>query len=177
MRQAVLTAPEQIEFREVPNPTATQLNENEILIHIKKIGICGSEIHSYHGEHPATFYPVVQGHEYSGIVTATGAKVTKCKPGDKVTARPQLARRPDAPPLPPRAIQRLRKPPSTGIPSRRGRTRTISSYRKTGSSDCRRPSRRIRSDDRAGRRRGACHFACRRPYGQERGRVGSRHDR
>ncbi len=91
MRQAVLTAPEQIEFREVPNPTATQLNENEILIHIKKIGICGSEIHSYHGEHPATFYPVVQGHEYSGIVTATGAKVTKCKPGDKVTARPQLA--------------------------------------------------------------------------------------
>ena len=75
----------------MPNPTATQLNENEILIHIKKIGICGSEIHSYHGEHPATFYPVVQGHEYSGIVTATGAKVTKCKPGDKVTARPQLA--------------------------------------------------------------------------------------
>lgn len=176
MRQAVLTAPEQIEFREVPNPTATQLNENEILIHIKKIGICGSEIHSYHGEHPATFYPVVQGHEYSGIVTATGAKVTKCKPGDKVTARSAACLRPMRP-LPPRAIQRLRKPPSTGIPSRRGRTGL---FHRTG-----RPARqtagdllaRIRSDDRAGRRRGACHFACRRPYGQERGRVGSRHDR
>lgn len=91
MRQAVLTAPEQIEFREVPDLTAERLGEDEILIRIKKIGICGSEIHSYHGEHPATFYPVVQGHEYSGIVTAVGSKVTKCKPGDKVTARPQLA--------------------------------------------------------------------------------------
>lgn len=90
MRQAVLTAPERIEFREVPDLTAAQLGENEILIRIKKIGICGSEIHSYHGEHPATFYPVVQGHEYSGIVTAVGSKVTRCKPGDKVTARPQL---------------------------------------------------------------------------------------
>lgn len=91
MRQAVLTAPERIEFREVPDLTAERLGEDEILIRIKKIGICGSEIHSYHGEHPATFYPVVQGHEYSGIVTAVGSKVSKCKPGDKVTARPQLA--------------------------------------------------------------------------------------
>ena len=91
MRQAVLTAPEQIEFREAPDLTAAQLGENEILINVRKIGICGSEIHSYHGEHPATFYPVVQGHEYSGIVAAMGTKVTKCKAGDKVTARPQLS--------------------------------------------------------------------------------------
>ncbi len=83
-------APEQIEFREVADLKATQLAEKEILIHIKKIGICGSEIHSYHGEHPATFYPVVQGHEYSGIVEAVGDKVTACRVGDKVTARPQL---------------------------------------------------------------------------------------
>jgi L-iditol 2-dehydrogenase/threonine 3-dehydrogenase len=90
MRQAVLTKPKHIEFREIPDLTAAQLGENDILIDVKKIGICGSEIHSWHGEHPATFYPVVQGHEYSGVVAAVGAKVTKCKPGDKVTARPQL---------------------------------------------------------------------------------------
>ena len=90
MRQAVLTAPERIEFREVPDLTPAQLGEHDILVRIHKIGICGSEIHSYHGEHPATFYPVVQGHEYAGIVAAVGAKVTACKPGDKVTARPQL---------------------------------------------------------------------------------------
>lgn len=90
MRQAVLIAPEKIEFRDVPDLTPAQLGEDEILIRIHKIGICGSEIHSYHGEHPATFYPVVQGHEYAGIVEAVGPKVTKCKVGDKVTARPQL---------------------------------------------------------------------------------------
>ena len=44
MRQAVLTAPERIEFREVPDLTAAQLGEDEILIRIKKIGICGMKI-------------------------------------------------------------------------------------------------------------------------------------
>ena len=38
----------------------------------------------------ATFYPVVQGHEYSGVVMAVGSEVTVCKPGDHITARPQL---------------------------------------------------------------------------------------
>ena len=90
MRQAVLLAPKKIEFREVPAPKAEDLKGNEILLNIKKIGICGSEIHSYHGLHPATFYPVVQGHEYSGVVVAVGPDVKDFKPGDRVTARPQL---------------------------------------------------------------------------------------
>ena len=82
--------PKKIEFREVPAPKAEDLKGNEILLNIKKIGICGSEIHSYHGLHPATFYPVVQGHEYSGVVVAVGPDVKDFKPGDRVTARPQL---------------------------------------------------------------------------------------
>jgi len=90
MRQAVLTAPHKIEFREVEAPKAENLGAHQVLLNIKRIGICGSEIHSYHGLHPATFYPVVQGHEYSAVVVATGADVTVCKVGDKVTARPQL---------------------------------------------------------------------------------------
>lgn len=90
MRKAVLVSPKSIEFQTVADLTKDQLKDNEILINVKKIGVCGSEIHSYHGLHPATFYPVVQGHEYSGIALAVGDKVTKCKPGDKVTARPQL---------------------------------------------------------------------------------------
>lgn len=90
MRQAILIEPKHIEFREVAAPTAAELTAHQVLINVKRIGICGSEIHSYHGLHPATFYPVVQGHEYSGIVVATGSEVTVCKPGDAVTARPQL---------------------------------------------------------------------------------------
>lgn len=90
MRQAILVEPKHIEFKEVAAPTAEQLTEHQVLVNVKRIGICGSEIHSYHGLHPATFYPVVQGHEYSGVVVACGSAVTVCRPGDAVTARPQL---------------------------------------------------------------------------------------
>lgn len=90
MRQVVLTTPKVLEFREVAEPKAADLKPDEILINVKHIGICGSEIHSYHGLHPATFYPVVQGHEYSGIVVAVGSDVKTVKVGDKATARPQL---------------------------------------------------------------------------------------
>lgn len=90
MRQALMHQPGTIEIREVPDLQADALKENEILIQIRKIGICGSDIHVYHGEHPATPYPVVQGHEYSAQVVAHGEKVLKVKKGDKVTARPQL---------------------------------------------------------------------------------------
>lgn len=89
MRQAVLTEPGHIEIRQVPDMTAKDIAEDEVLIHIRRIGICGSEIHSYHGQHPATIYPVVQGHEYSGTVIGVGQKVTKVRIGDNVTARPQ----------------------------------------------------------------------------------------
>lgn len=90
MRQAILVEPKHIEFKEVAEPKAADLTAHQVLVNIKRIGICGSEIHSYHGLHPATFYPVVQGHEYSGVVMAVGREVTVCKPGDHITARPQL---------------------------------------------------------------------------------------
>ncbi len=70
MRQAILVEPKHIEFKEVAEPKAADLTAHQVLVNIKRIGICGSEIHSYHGLHPATFYPVVQGHEYSGVVMA-----------------------------------------------------------------------------------------------------------
>lgn len=91
MRQAILTQPKNIVIKnDVKAPEAKDLNANQVLINVKRIGICGSEIHSYHGLHPATKYPVVQGHEYSAVVVAVGSEVTNCKPGDRITARPQL---------------------------------------------------------------------------------------
>ena len=88
MRQAIMPQPGVIEFKEVEKPTLS--NPDEVLLNIKKIGVCGSDIHVYHGLHPFTPYPVVQGHEYSGEVVEVGANVTKVKVGDKATARPQL---------------------------------------------------------------------------------------
>jgi len=77
MRQAILVEPKHIEFKEVAEPKAADLTAHQVLVNIKRIGICGSEIHSYHGLH-------------SGVVMAVGSEVTVCKPGDHITARPQL---------------------------------------------------------------------------------------
>ena len=91
MRRVVLEQPHKVVFcPDVEAPKAEDLKGNEILLNIKHIGICGSEIHSYHGTHPSTMYPVVQGHEYSGVVVAVGPAVTKFRPGQNVTCRPQL---------------------------------------------------------------------------------------
>src|ERR1700680_2450104 len=89
MRQAVLKTPGDIEIREIPMPGA--LKANEILLKIRRIGVCGSDIHVFHGKHPfVTKYPVIQGHEYSGEVVKGGRLVTIVKPGMKATARPQV---------------------------------------------------------------------------------------
>ena len=87
MRQAVMLAPGLIEHREVPEPAEPV--GHEVLLRIKNIGICGSDIHVFFGEHPATPYPVVQGHEYAAIVESVGDMVKKAKPGMRATARPQ----------------------------------------------------------------------------------------
>ncbi len=87
MRQAIMTEPGKIEFHDVPVPP---LHENEILLRVCRIGICGSDIHVYHGKHPFTLYPVIQGHEFSGTVEKVADGVTAAKLGMKATARPQL---------------------------------------------------------------------------------------
>ena len=87
MIQQVMTAPGQITFQEVPVP---YLREDQILVRIQMIGICGSDIHVYHGEHPFTSYPVTQGHEVSGEIVALGASVSGFEVGQKVTIEPQV---------------------------------------------------------------------------------------
>ncbi len=87
MLQQVMTAPYQIEFREVPVPA---IGADQVLVKIMHIGICGSDIHVYHGKHPFTSYPVTQGHEVSGQILEVGSAVTHLSPGQKVTIEPQV---------------------------------------------------------------------------------------
>jgi len=87
MKQAVLVSKQKIIFREVPRPTC---GPNQVLIKIKRIGICGSDIHAYYGQHPYISFPIVQGHEFSGEVVEIGQEVQNFKIGDRVTVRPQL---------------------------------------------------------------------------------------
>ena len=87
MKQAVMTSPGVIEFRDVPVPKP---GPEEVLIRVRRIGVCGSDIHVRHGRHPFTSYPVVQGHEFSGVIEAVGKRVRGLRPGLKVTATPQI---------------------------------------------------------------------------------------
>ncbi len=87
MLQQVMTKPAHIIFREVDQPVP---GPDEILIRIRRIGICGSDIHVYHGEHPFTPYPVTQGHEVSGEVVDFGDEVSSYHRGQKVTIQPQV---------------------------------------------------------------------------------------
>jgi len=87
MLQQVMTEPGKIIFREVNVPTP---GPDQVLIKIKKIGVCGSDIHVYHGTHPYTSYPVTQGHEVSGQIVKTGEYVKDLKEGQKVTIEPQV---------------------------------------------------------------------------------------
>ena len=87
MKQQIMTSPGEIEFIDIPIP---RLKEDEVLVKIMRIGVCGSDIHVYYGKHPYTDYPITQGHEVSGKVEKTGSKIQGFKPGDKVTIQPQV---------------------------------------------------------------------------------------
>jgi len=87
MRQAVMVSAGKIEFRDVPVP---QVREDQVLVKIFRIGICGSDIHVYHGKHPYTSYPVVQGHEVAGEIVEKGARARGFSVGDRVTIQPQV---------------------------------------------------------------------------------------
>lgn len=87
MLQQVMTNPKEITFNEVPVP---EITADQVLVKIMKIGVCGSDIHVYHGKHPFTSYPVTQGHEVSGEIVKLGEKVTGFTVGQKVTIQPQV---------------------------------------------------------------------------------------
>jgi L-iditol 2-dehydrogenase len=64
MKQAVMTAPGKIEFEDVPVPKPLP---GQVLLRVNRIGICGSDVHAYHGKHPHVKYPLIQGHEVAAV--------------------------------------------------------------------------------------------------------------
>ena len=56
----------------------------DVLINIKYCGICHTDIHQVNNDWGGSKYPMVPGHEITGIVSETGSKVTRYKIGDKV---------------------------------------------------------------------------------------------
>ena len=86
MRQVELTGIKNFECREVEQPA---IGPGQANIAVKAIGICGSDIHAYYGEHPFMDFPIVLGHECTGIIEEISGENTKLKKGDRVVLRPQ----------------------------------------------------------------------------------------
>jgi L-iditol 2-dehydrogenase len=89
MKVAVLTGPRLVEIQERPVPVPAA---DEVLIRVRHVGICGSDLHFYeHGEIGSltVHYPFVLGHEVGGEIESTGSEVGGLKPGDRVAVEPQ----------------------------------------------------------------------------------------
>jgi L-iditol 2-dehydrogenase len=89
MKASVLVDKMNMEIKEITLPV---LSEKEVLVQVKACGICGTDQHIYHGQSGSTkvSYPIVLGHELSGIVSEVGAKVKGFKPGDRVSIDPNI---------------------------------------------------------------------------------------
>ena len=87
MLRATMTKPGEIVFENIQIP---DVGDNQVLLKMARIGVCGSDMHVYHGKHPYTSYPVVQGHEVTAIVEKCGSGVKDFAPGDRVTVQPQV---------------------------------------------------------------------------------------
>jgi len=75
-----------LEERKIPQPTS-----QEVLVAIKTVGICGSDVHYWTHGRIGDFIvksPMVLGHESSGIVEEVGSDVTHLKKGDRITLEP-----------------------------------------------------------------------------------------
>ncbi len=88
MLQAVSTGSAYIDYRDVGRPSP---QENELLLRVMRIGICGSDMQILHGKHPYMTFPVVQGHEASARVAEVGGMVKGFSVGDKVVVEPLVA--------------------------------------------------------------------------------------
>lgn len=86
MKSARLTAPGHIEIADIQKPKVE--NGHEVLVKVKAVGICGTDLHTFKGERDDVVYPRVMGHELSGMVEAVGAAVTRVKPGNHVIYDP-----------------------------------------------------------------------------------------
>jgi 2-desacetyl-2-hydroxyethyl bacteriochlorophyllide A dehydrogenase len=87
MKTVVIERPNEISVleRDVPEPGPGQL-----MIQVMASGICGTDLHIYRGEYMGS-YPVIPGHEFSGVVAAIGSGITRFHAGDRVAVEPNIA--------------------------------------------------------------------------------------
>ncbi|MEO7531470.1 MAG: zinc-binding alcohol dehydrogenase family protein [Sediminibacterium sp.] len=89
MKALCVQSPNNIVIEERPMPVITL--PTDVLLKVKAGGICGSDIHIYHGTSSVATYPRVIGHEIVGEVMETGNSVTIFSVGDRVIMDPVIS--------------------------------------------------------------------------------------
>ncbi len=87
MKSIVCEAPGQLRMVHGPVP---QAGDGEVLMRVRRIGVCGTDMHIFRGTQPFLSYPRVMGHELSGEVV-TAPPGCGLAPGDQVYAMPYLS--------------------------------------------------------------------------------------
>lgn len=86
MRAAVTTERNRIEVQNVPEVLP---GPDEVLVMVERVGVCGSDIHLFTGDHPYSNFPQTLGHEFSGVIVEIGADVGMALTvGDRVAVDP-----------------------------------------------------------------------------------------
>lgn len=88
MLQVILREPGAFEVGEVPAP---KVAEGEALVRIRRIGVCGTDLHAFKGRQPFFSYPRVLGHELGAEVVAVGTNERGLAAGDQVAVEPYVA--------------------------------------------------------------------------------------
>ena len=82
MKALVLEAYNKLVYKEFPDPLVA---DDEVLIKVEAVGICGSDVHGMDGSSGRRIPPLVMGHEAAGTIKALGLDVEGWKEGDRVT--------------------------------------------------------------------------------------------
>jgi len=85
--RTLISNPHQISWVEAPQPI---LSPGEVLLEPLAVGICGSDIHVFEGQHPFVSYPVYPGHEVAARVVRLGAGVDPSWQGALVAIEPSI---------------------------------------------------------------------------------------
>lgn len=88
MKALCVQSPHHLVIEERPMPAIQ--TAHEVLIKVKAAGICGSDVHIYHGTSPVATYPRVIGHEIAGEILAIGTQVADFSVGDRVVMDPVI---------------------------------------------------------------------------------------
>lgn len=86
MQALIWTAAEKMEYSRTMDKPVPQ--EDEVLIRVEAVGICGSEIEGYLGHNSLRVPPLVMGHEFCGRIEETGSRVTGLNVGQKAVVNP-----------------------------------------------------------------------------------------